>query len=246
MKYAETSEETISVPRSGLAALLLAAIPRRAAAGAVGEPYFVGGVEDDAFGGNIWFNYLAGREARHITAGTYLVQIDDRSSTHNFRPPRPVGRRAARLPDGNELCGALLLERDLRGDARAELRLRVPSDADPGQLRGVIMAHPPAGNPPPPPDHRRKSARRDRRPRRPRRPSESSSAAGLPLSTGSHLHGAGPTDRDLLCGRPPDDTHSSRDVHDSSARLDLARLPFDRAGHRQEDSVGEIEHPIWT
>ena len=50
----------------------------------VGEPYFVGGVEDDAFGGNIWFNYLAGRE-RAITAGTYLVQIDDRSSTHNFR-----------------------------------------------------------------------------------------------------------------------------------------------------------------
>ena len=39
---------------------------------------------DDAYGGNIWFNYWAGRQAQHITAGTYLVQIDDRSSIHNF------------------------------------------------------------------------------------------------------------------------------------------------------------------
>ena len=70
----------------GLLAVLLAALP----AGAqpqlpTDEPFFVGGVEDDAYGGNIWFDYLAGREARHITAGTYLVRIDDMSPTHNFR-----------------------------------------------------------------------------------------------------------------------------------------------------------------
>lgn len=48
------------------------------------DPFFIGGVQDDAYGGNIWFNYAAGRDAQHITAGTYLVEIDDRSSTHNF------------------------------------------------------------------------------------------------------------------------------------------------------------------
>src|SRR5438876_6456689 len=48
------------------------------------EPFFVGGVADDAFGGHIWFNYAAGREARHITAGTYYVEIQDQSNTHNF------------------------------------------------------------------------------------------------------------------------------------------------------------------
>ena len=49
------------------------------------DPFFVGGVEDDAVNGDrIWFNYFTGREARHITAGTYVVQIEDRSSVHNF------------------------------------------------------------------------------------------------------------------------------------------------------------------
>ena len=69
-----------------LAALIVfAVVAVPAAARTHTDPFFIGGVADDAFGGHIWFNYAAGREARHITAGTYYVEIDDQSSTHNFR-----------------------------------------------------------------------------------------------------------------------------------------------------------------
>ena len=66
--------------------MLLAALP----AGAqpkqpTDDPFFVGGVEDDGFGGHIWFNYRAGRDAQHITSGTYLVEIDDRSPAASIR-----------------------------------------------------------------------------------------------------------------------------------------------------------------
>ena len=48
------------------------------------QPFFIGGVEDDAYGGHIWFNYAGGRDGAHITSGTYLVEIDDRSTGLNF------------------------------------------------------------------------------------------------------------------------------------------------------------------
>lgn len=63
-----------------IAALFVVALPAGAQPTQPSEePFFVGGVDDNA----IWFNYYTGREARHITAGRYMVQIDDLSSVQN-------------------------------------------------------------------------------------------------------------------------------------------------------------------
>jgi hypothetical protein len=137
-----------------LLALLLVALPAGAQPQApLDEPFFVGGVEDDAVNGDrIWFNYYAGREARHITAGTYLVQVDDRSSVHNFRlrnlspvVPHPFDYRT-----GTECQGQFTWTVTFEAEADVNYDYEFFSEGDPEHLREIITAHPPTSGPPPP------------------------------------------------------------------------------------------------
>lgn len=133
--------------------LLLVALP----AGAqprqpTDDPFFVGGVEDDAYGGHIWFNYAAGREARHITAGTYLVQVDDLSPVHNFHL-RDLSWGGTRLDyrTGPVCEGHFLWTVTFEATSTVNYDYEFFSDAAPTQLRDVITAHPSPSPPPPPP-----------------------------------------------------------------------------------------------
>ena len=109
----------------------------------LGDPNFVGHAGDD--GG--FFRYPTGRGAEHINAGTFVLAIDDTSTVQNFhlsdltwggthldRHDRPSGT--------SEECWTVTFE---VGDYQWQ------SDADPGQIRGVVTVHPPIPPPPPPP-----------------------------------------------------------------------------------------------
>jgi hypothetical protein len=119
------------------------------------DPFFVGGVEDDAVNGDrIWFNYLTGREARHITAGTYLVRIEDRSSVHNFHL-RDLSFQGQHIDyrTGTECQGQFLWTVTFEATDLENYDYEFLSDANPDTLREIVTAHPPAppGPPPPPP-----------------------------------------------------------------------------------------------
>lgn len=131
-----------------LAALPAGAQPRQP----TDDPFFVGGVEDDAYGGNIWFNYSAGRDAQHITSGTYLVRIDDRSSTHNFHlRDLTFGGTHLDYRTGTGCQGTFYWTVTFEATFEQNVDYEYKSDADPDHLRSLVTAHPPAGNPPPPP-----------------------------------------------------------------------------------------------
>ena len=120
------------------------------------DPFFVGGVEDDPVNGDrIWFNYFTGREARHITAGTYVVKIEDRSSVHNFHlrsisadAPHPFDYQTGRECQGQFLWTVTFEATDIEN-----YDYRFFSDANPDILSEIVTAHPPPppGPPPPPP-----------------------------------------------------------------------------------------------
>src|SRR5262245_40947134 len=120
------------------------------------DPFFVGGVADDPVNGDrIWFNYFTGREARHITAGTYLVRIDDQSSVHNFHlrsisvdAPHPFDYQT-----GRECQGVFLWTVTFEATDLENFDYRFSSDANPDILTEIVTAHPPPppGPPPPPP-----------------------------------------------------------------------------------------------
>jgi hypothetical protein len=118
------------------------------------DPFFVGGVEDDPVNGDrIWFNYFTGREARHITAGTYVVKIEDRSSVHNFHlrslspsVPHPFDYRT-----GIECQGQFLWTVTFEATDVENYDYEFLSDANPDLLREIVTAHPPAPPPPPQP-----------------------------------------------------------------------------------------------
>ena len=117
------------------------------------DPFFVGGVADDPVNGDrIWFNYFAGREARHITAGTYVVQIDDQSSVHNFHlrdlsfDPHHLDYRT-----GIECQGEFFWTVTFEATQEINYDYEFFSENDPtGQLREIVTAHPPVSGPPPP------------------------------------------------------------------------------------------------
>lgn len=117
------------------------------------QPFFIGGVEDDAYGGHIWFNYAAGRDAQHITSGTYLVEIDDRSPTLNFHlRDLTYGGTHLDYKTGTQCTGSFRWTVTFEATLQQNIDYEYFSDVDPsGLLRALVTAHPPPGNPPPPP-----------------------------------------------------------------------------------------------
>jgi hypothetical protein len=210
------------------------------------EPFFVGGVADDAYGGNIWFNYLAGRQAQHITAGTYLVQIDDLSSTHNFHlRDLTFGGTHLDYRTGTACQGRFMWTVTFEATNLQNDDYEFFSDVDPNQqLRGVITAHPPVGNPPPPPP--------------PGPPPDECPAAGPPPPPPPPLpppqipdliFTVGPDQRigtfysdGRRMTRIPPGTYTIQ-VHDLSTSHDFH---LTGPGVNEHTSVPDIEHPIWT
>lgn len=210
------------------------------------DPFFIGGVQDDAYGGNIWFNYAAGRDAQHITAGTYLVEIDDRSLTHNFHL-RDLTWGGAHLDykTGTGCQGTFYWTVTFETAGLQNADYEYLSDAAPDELRGLVTAHPPTGNPPPPPP--------------PGPPPDQCPAAGPPPppppapppppGLPDLIFTAGPDQRigvfyadGRRMTRIPPGTYTVQ-VHDLSTSHDFHLLG---PGVDMKTSVPDIEHPIWT
>lgn len=210
-------------------------------------------MEDDAFGGNIWFNYLAGREARHITAGTYLVQIDDLSLTHNFRlRDLSFGGTHLDYRTGIGCEGRFYWIVTFEASLEQNDDYEFFSDNDPGQLlRGVITSHPPAGNPPPPPppgpppDECPSGGPPPPPPPPPPNPPPPPAPPGVPdliFTEGpNQTIGTFYADGRRMTRIPPG-TYSIQ-VHDLSTSHNFH---LKGPGVDMKTSVDEIEHPIWT
>lgn len=234
-------------------ALLLVALP----AGAqprlpTDDPFFIGGVEDGSPHGNIWFNYAAGRDGAHITAGTYLVEIDDRSSTHNFHL-RDLTWEGTHLDykTGTGCEGTFYWTVTFETDGLQNADYEYLSDADPDYLRGLITAHPPIGNPPPPPPPGPPPAECPSGPPPPPPPPPPPGAPPPPAPPGvpDLIFTVGPDQRigtfyadGRRMTRIPPGTYTIQ-VHDLSTSHDFH---LSGPGVNMTTSVDEIEHPIWT
>ena len=238
----------------GLLAVLLAALP----AGAqptqpTDDPFFVGGVEDDGFGGHIWFNYRAGRDAQHITSGTYLVQIDDRSSTHNFHlRDLTFGGTHVDYRTGTGCQGTFYWTVTFEATLQQNVDYEYLSDANPGELRSLVTAHPPAGDPPPPPPPGPPPAEcltGPPPPPPPPGPPPPPTPPPPPPGVPDFIFTVGPDQKigtfysdGRRMSRIPPGTYTIQ-VHDLSTTHDFH---LTGPGVDKKTSVADIEHPIWT
>jgi hypothetical protein len=247
---------------------VLVAIVPSSAHGSDPQPFFTGGIEDDPFGGHIWFTYATGREAAHITAGTYLVEIDDRSSTLNFHL-RDLTYNGTHLDywTGLDCEGRFLWTVTFEATADQNIDYEYKSDYDPeGMLRGLVTAHPPLGGPPPPPpppgpppDHCLPVGPPPPPPPPPPGPPPPPPPPGPPPPAGpppppppqlpDFIFTSGPNQSIGVFyadGRPltriPPGTYTIQ-VHDLSTAHDFH---LTGPGVDMRTDVGEIEHPIWT
>jgi hypothetical protein len=234
-------------------AVLLVALPAGAQPRQPTEdPYFVGGVED-ANGGNIWFNYLAGRQAQHITAGTYLVRIDDTSPTLNFHL-RDLTFDGTHLDyrTGPACEGTFFWTVTFEATLEQNVDYEFLSDYDPDLvLRGLVTAHPPIGNPPPPPPPGPPPAECPTGPPPPPPPPPPPNPPPPPAPPGvpDLIFTVGPDQRigtfyadGRRMTRIPPGTYTIQ-VHDLSTSHDFH---LTGPGVNMKTSVDEIEHPIWT
>ena len=195
-----------------LAALPASAHARHGAIPCMGDPGFVGHAGDD--GG--WFRYPSGRGAEHINAGTFVIAVDDTSSTENFHLSDLTWggnhlNMQTTAEGQSEECWTVTFE---VGDYQWQ------SDAHPGVIRGVVTVHPPIPPPPAPPP------------------------PGQPDLI--FIVGPGATINTFYAdGRPvknlPPGTYNIQ-VHDLSANHNFH---LTGPGVDEKTSVGEIEHPIW-
>jgi hypothetical protein len=210
-----------------LAALPASAHARHAALPCMGDPNYVGHVDDD--GG--FFRYPSGRGAEHINAGTFVLAIDDTSTVQNFHL-RDLTWDHSHLdlqtsPEGvSEECWTVTFE---VGDYEWQ------SDANPGFIRGVITAHPPLPPPAPPPPP-------------PPSPAGPPPPPPPPPAQPDLIFTVGPdariqtfyADGRKVTNLPPG-TYNIQ-VHDLSASHDLH---LTGPGIDEKTSVEDIEHPVW-
>jgi hypothetical protein len=238
----------------GLLAVLLVALPAGAQPRLPAvDPYFVGGVEDE-LGGHIWFNFAAGRDAAHITSGTYLVRIDDMSLTRNFRL-RTLSPGASQFDYRTGLsCEGSFFWTVTFEAGQENYDYEYFSDSEPGELRGLITAHPPPSPPPPPPPPPGPPPEQCPSSGPPPPPPPPPAPPGplpppAPPNLPDFIFTVGPDQRIgtyYADGRPltriPPGTYSIQ-VHDLSAAHDFH---LTGPGVDKKTEVGEIEHPIWT
>jgi PASTA domain len=254
----------VQIVLAAVAVVLVAIVPS-AAQGSDPQPDFTAGIEDDAFGGHIWFTYATGRDAAHITAGTYLVQVDDRSPTHNFHL-RDLTYNGTHLDYWTDtVCeGRFLWTVTFEATSEQNIDYEYKSDYDPdGMLRGLVTAHPPIGGPPPPPppgpppDHclpvgPPPPPPPPGPPPPPPPPGPPPPPAGPPPpppQVPDFIFTSGPNQAIGVFysdGRPltriPPGTYTIQ-VHDLSTAHDFH---LTGPGVDMRTDVGEIEHPIWT
>ena len=190
----------------------------------LGDPNFVGHAGDD--GG--YFRYPFGRGAEHINAGTFVLAIDDTSTTQNFHLSDLTwgGSHLDKTtsPSGtSEECWTVTFE---VGDYQWQ------SDADPGEIRGVVSVHPAIPPPPPPPPS----------------PAGPPPPPPPPTAQPDLIFTVGPdariatfyADGRKLTNLPPG-TYNVQ-VHDLSA---AHNLHLTGPGIDEKTSVADIEHPVW-
>ena len=233
---------------AALAAFFVAVLPAAAEPQRPSEdPFFVGGVDDSG----IWFNYFTGREARHITAGRYIVQIDDLSSVQNFHlRDLSWGGAHVDMRTGVECQGRHLWDVTFEATQEVNYDYEFLSDPNPGQMREIVTAHPGIGDPPPPPT--------------PSPPPPQCPAVGPPPPPPPPPPGPPPPPPQLpdfiftsgpgqqigvfyadgrRMTRIPPGTYAIQ-VHDLSTTHDFHLTGPGGIDRRTE--VSEIEHPIWT
>ena len=222
---------------AALAALVVLTAPA-SAHNAGQQPFFVGGVEDDAYGGHSWFDYAAGREARHITAGTFLVRIDDRSPTRNFRLHDVTFQHWPDMSTGLTFVGTEYWTVTFEATAELNGDYDVSSDFDPqGQLHFIITAHPGVPAPPPPPPPPPSPAGPPPPPPPPPPPQQPDLIATVgPEQRIAIFYADG---RRLTRLAPGSYTLQ---VHDLSS---AHNFHLTGPGINESTSVGEITHPIW-
>jgi hypothetical protein len=212
------------------------------------EPFFVGGVDDNA----IWFNYFTGREARHITAGRYIVQIDDLSSAQNFHLSDLSWSGAhVDLRTGVECQGRHLWDVTFEATQEVNYDYVFQSDANPSQMREIVTAHPGTGDPPPPPTPSPPPPQCPTGgPPPPPPPGPPGPPPPPPPQLPDFIFTSGPGQQigvyyadGRRMTRIPPGTYSVQ-VHDLSTTHDFHLTGPGGIDKRTE--VGEIEHPIWT
>jgi hypothetical protein len=193
----------------------------------MGDPNFVGHAGDD--GG--FFRYPSGRGAEHINAGTFVLAVDDTSTTQNFHLSDLTWGgshldRQTTAEGVSEECWTVTFE---VGDYQWQ------SDADPGEIRGVVTVHPPLPPPPPPPPP-------------PPSPAGPPPPPPPPPVQPDLIFTVGPDARIATFyadGRPvtnlPPGTYNIQ-VHDLSASHNLH---LTGPGVDEKTSVQDIEHPVW-
>jgi hypothetical protein len=238
----------IQIVLLALAALFLAALPAGAEVRGDCDPYFVGGVQDDT----IWFNYCSGREARHITAGTYRVQVDDESSTQNFHlRDLSWGGAHVDMRTGIECTGQHIWTVTFEATQEVNYDYEFLSDANPGQMREIVTAHPGIGDPPPPPPPAPPPPQCPTGgPPPPPPPGPPGQPPPPPPQLPDFIFTAGPNQQigvfyadGRRMTRIPPGTYTIQ-VHDLSTTHDFHLTGPGGIDRRTE--VSEIEHPIWT
>jgi hypothetical protein len=252
VKYAGLLKRRLLYLIPGLLALLLVALP----AGAqprppTDDPFFIGGVENEGDWGHIWFNYAAGRDAQHITSGTYLVEIDDRSSSYNFHlRDLTFGGTHLDYKTGIGCQGTFYWTVTFETEGLENADYEYVSDYDPqGLLRSLVTAHPPTGNPPPPPPPGPPPAECPTGPPPPPPPPPNPPPPPAPPGVPDLIFTEGPgqtigtfyADGRRMTRIPPG-TYTIQ-VHDLSTSHEFHLVG---PGVNMKTSVGEIEHPIWT
>jgi plastocyanin len=228
--------------------LIVAAVPA-AAQGSDPDPFFVGQVGQDEWGPYIWLRYPEGREARHITEGTYLVRIDDCSATHNFRlRDQSWGGTHLDMQTTAAFEGSVNWTVTFEATDEINGEYEYFSEADPLFLRDTLTAHPgdppPAPQPPPP-------GCPDGPPPPPPPPSPfAPPPPPAPPQVPDFIFTVGPDQRigtfyadGRRMTRIPPGTYTIQ-VHDLSTSHDFhLKGP---GGVDLKTEVSEIEHPIWT
>jgi hypothetical protein len=222
-----------------VAAAIVVAMPA-SARGSDPQPFFMGQVGTDEWGPYIWFRYGSefGREAQHITEGTYLVQINDFSPVYNFHM-RDLSCPLGSLDEETtpEFEGSVNWTVTFRASDQVNCDYEYFSINDPSQLlRGLVTAHPGVPPPPPPPP-----------PPGPGPPPPPPPPA--PPQIPDFIFTVGPDQRIgtyYADGRPmsriPPGTYTIQ-VHDLSTSHDFHLIG---PGVDMKTSVSAIEHPIWT
>jgi hypothetical protein len=205
---------------------------------------------DDEFGGQIWFRYATGRDAAHITAGTYLVRIDDLSATHNFRLRDLTFQHwSADFLTTAEFQGSVFWTVTFEATDQVNGDYEYRSDDNSDLLRGLITAHPPATPPPPPPLPPPPPPPPGQPPPPPPPPGPPPPPPPSPLG-GTDLVGiAGPSFRIELywadgrtVTRLEPGTYAVQ-IHDLS---ETHNFHLTGPGIDERTPTGEIIHPIWT